>query len=258
VDKSNYLSQHLLAFVCESQARAKHAQQLSIRTGLPITQCAAPDANYLLALTDTRLEIRSTKINLSPLYVDFSDPELIRRCAKRNAKETIARAVGIKGNYKPSVLDATAGLGKDAFVLANLGCNVHCLERSPIIAALLSDGLERLFKQAPSSQPSIKLIEADAIDFLKTHASASDYDVIYLDPMFPEKKKNALPRKGMRIFRELIGCDNDAQDLLQLALMHAKKRVVVKRPRLAEATCARKPDIVYTGKSSRFDVYINK
>lgn len=211
--------------------------------------------DYTLVRTDTHLELKSTNAKLTPVYVDFLSPTLTRRCTKGSAKEAIARAVGIKGNYRPSVLDATTGLGKDAFVLASLDCQVHCLERSPVIAALLRDGLERLFKQDPALQHSLTLTEIDAMDYLNRPIQTTAYDVIYLDPMFPEKKKNALPKKDMRVFREMLGSDNDAQALLQLALKHAQKRVVVKRPRLAEATCDRKPDIVYMGKSSRFDVY---
>lgn len=246
-----------IALICESKRRIECAYHLSSRLNIPLEMDSDTSCfDYLLVITDERLELRSANNQMTPLYVDFLNPELVRRRVKGGGrKEMIARAVGLKGGSKPSVLDATAGLGKDAFVLASLGCEVHCLERSPIVAALLEDGLARFFQQEKEAQLSITLTQIDAIYYLKACAEKKSYDVIYLDPMFPDKKKNALPKKGMRIFREILEGDPDAAALFQLALKHAKKRVVVKRPRHAETCDAHKPDVVFEGKSSRFDVY---
>ena len=80
-------------------------------------------------------------------------------------------------------------------------------------------------------------------------------DVVYLDPMFPERTKHALVKKEMRLFRDVVGDDMDADALMELALEVARKRVVVKRPRKADSVAGRKPGYQLLGKSSRFDVY---
>jgi 16S rRNA (guanine1516-N2)-methyltransferase len=250
------LSQKTIALICECKTRLAYAQELSKQLNIPIRYY--PDEEYLLVVTDEHVELRSMKDKLNPLYVDFLSSELDYRLAKsKGSKEMIARAVGIKAGEKPSILDATAGLGKDAFVLASLGCQMHCLERSPLVGALLADGLQRLFADQRSAGLQLTLTSIDAIDYLHGDNMQQKYDVVYLDPMFPEKKKNALPKKGMRIFRDLLGYDQDTQKLFELALKHAFKRVVVKRPRHAVTITDLKPDIVFHGKSSRFDVYLS-
>lgn len=204
------------------------------------------------------LELRSLHEKITPIRADFLNAAVThRRATQGKNKELIARAVGIKKGETLSVLDTTAGLGKDAFILANLGCHVHCLERSPIIAALLEDGLKRFLQQERHPNFSLTLTQIDAIFYLTTLDQSTSYDVIYVDPMFPDKKKSALPKKEMQAFRQLLGNDEDAKQLFALALKHAKKRVVVKRPRLAETIDHRRPDRVLEGKSHRFDIYFS-
>lgn len=189
--------------------------------------------------------------------VDFlSKASQYRRYRGGGRKQLIARAVGLKGKDCPSVLDCTAGLGEDAFVLACLGCNVTMIERSPIIAALLEDGIQRA-KQDPSCHDlQLQLIIEDAMVYLGVLAATNYPDVIYLDPMFPSRKKSALVKKEMRMLRKMVGDDQDAPSLLAIALQRAKKRVVVKRPRLAPSLSERQPHVVLKGQSSRFDIYL--
>lgn len=170
--------------------------------------------------------------------------------------ELLAKVVGIKGHYKPLVIDATAGLGRDGFLLACLGCQVTMLERSPQIAALLKDALHRV-QTAPDFADDLKitLINVDAINYLQKLTAAEYPDVIYLDPMHPPRSKSALVKKEMRILREVVGDDNDATTLLQTALTRAKKRVVVKRPRLSPPLGDIKPSFIISGKQQRFDIY---
>jgi 16S rRNA (guanine1516-N2)-methyltransferase len=153
-------------------------------------------------------------------------------------------------------VDATAGLGRDSFILASLGFKVRLIERSPIIHALLNDGLQRGLAD-PALAPIIKnmeLIHADAILWL--NETIEKPDIIYLDPMFPDRKKSALSKLDMRIFHDIAGDDVDADQLLSTALACAARRVVVKRPRLAEELAGIKPAFALTGSSSRFDTYI--
>jgi 16S rRNA (guanine1516-N2)-methyltransferase len=201
-----------------------------------------------LVFTGERLELRElTKARQKPLYVDFLHGKLEHRRKYGGGKnQLIAKAVGAKKGLR--ILDATAGLGEDAFVLACLGCEMTLLERSPIIAALLEDGLKW-------ANMDIKLIVADAISYMLNLPEKMRPDVVYLDPMYPARTKSALGKKEMRILREIVGEDLDAAELLQAALRAARKRVVVKRPKLAAHIPGPNPNLIFKGKSSRFDVY---
>lgn len=177
--------------------------------------------------------------------------------------ELIAKAVGLRGGKSPTVIDTTAGLGVDAFVLASLGCRVTLLERVPAICALLKDGLGRSRRIAAEQDGKLvdilkrmELIEDDSAEYLNRLAELDFPDVIYLDPMFPERKKSAAVKKEMQIFHKLVGADGDADRLFEIALARARNRVVVKRPRIAPAMTGREPSHVIEGKRNRYDVYL--
>lgn len=168
--------------------------------------------------------------------------------------QLIAKACAIRSTHSNLTLfDATAGLGRDAFVLATLGADVTLCERQPEIAALLDDALFRYYQDTStdSQKAKLSLIYGNAIEYLQTHK----FDVIYLDPMFPERKKSALVKKEMRILHDLVGDDSDSDQLLNTALAAANKRVVVKRPIHAPTLTMMRPAQVYLGKTCRYDVY---
>lgn len=193
----------------------------------------------------------------SPIHVDFLEGALAHRKKYGGGKnQLIAKAVGIKPKSTLSVLDLTAGLGRDAFVLAILGCHVVMCERSPMIYALLQDGMHRAQKESWFRDLHLQLKECDGLTYLSQLTPDHFPDVIYIDPMFPEKTKSALVKKEMRMLRDVVGDDTDAEKLLNAALCVAKKRVVVKRAKLAPTLTDKKPSVVYEGKSSRFDVYL--
>jgi 16S rRNA (guanine1516-N2)-methyltransferase len=175
-------------------------------------------------------------------------------------RQALARAVGLKKGWQPTVIDATAGLGRDAFILASLGCHVHMLEKAPVLAALLEDGLQRAAQSAATEEiirHRLRFTRADSLDFLQNLQEEAYPDVIFLDPMFPERTKSSLVKKEMRILRSLSGDDENGSGLLALSLRRARNRVVVKRPRLASSLLDRpEPSHQITGKSSRFDVYL--
>lgn len=174
--------------------------------------------------------------------------------------QAIAKAVGLKtGQDAVSVLDATAGLGKDAFILACLGCHLRLVERSPVVASALRAGLQRA-AALPELQEIInrmQLIEADARSILRSLSAADCPDVVYLDPMFPRESKTALTKLDLRRIRDIVGEDLDAAELLPLALEKASRRVVVKRwisaPPIAEFP---RPSFVVKGKKNRYDIYL--
>lgn len=173
--------------------------------------------------------------------------------------QLIARAVGLgKRKAALAVVDATAGLGQDGFVLATLGAQVLLLERSPVIAAILADGLERLgaHPDLVALRQRLQLLEVDAQTWL-ANQNGPVADVIHLDPMFPHRgDKAARVKKEMTAFQGLVGSDDDAPELLRQALAKARFRVAVKRPRKAPAIAGPTPDLVLEGKSTRYDVYI--
>jgi 16S rRNA (guanine1516-N2)-methyltransferase len=233
----------------ELKERAKElAQQLE----LPFSD-QQQASTYTLLLTANHLELRANNENFQPLYIDFLQGKNAYRQRQGYKDELLVKAIGVKSNYKPTIVDLTAGLGRDGFILASLDCEVMMLERSKIIYALLQDGLARL---KATTNLSATLLLQDAKLFLSALTSENYPDVIYLDPMFPVRQKSALVKKEMRILRDLLGDDLDADQLFQLALQKAKQRVVVKRHRLAPLISDQKPSLSYVGKSTRFDVYV--
>ena len=192
-----------------------------------------------------------------PIRADFVAGAVAhRRLFGGGAGQAIAKAVGLQPGIRPSVLDATAGLGRDAFVLAQLGCSLSLIERHPLVAALLEDGLQRALADAQVALvvARMRLIHGDAIA-LMGEWQGEPPQVIYLDPMFPQREKSAQVKKEMRLFHPLVGADEDAPALLAAALKLASHRVVVKRPRKAPALAGEAPGYALEGKSSRFDIY---
>jgi len=197
-----------------------------------------------------------TQPNWQPIVIDFTNPALSRRrVAHKIYQEFIVRAVGVKSNQSISVVDATAGFGEDGFLLASAGCQVTWLERSPIMHALLEDALARARQQPELVEivQRIQLLCVDARDWFVANDEMPD--VIYLDPMFPARKKSALVKKEMRLLHQLVGEDHDADQLLLLALSRAQKRVVVKRPSGAIPLASLTPNGCVEGKRCRYDLY---
>lgn len=250
------MKNNITAIAAQNKHCSAKAKRLALKLNLPFVAIDNHDYPTLLVVTDTRLELRLTEPKSpGPVYVDFLSGTLAHRRQFGGGRgQLIAKAIGIQPKKQLSVLDVAAGLGRDAFVLANLGCKVTMIERNPIIAALLQDGLKRAKEEEWFKTLTLKLIEDDAIHFLKNLKNLPD--VIYIDPMFPTRKKSALVKKEMRVLRHVVGEDEDVAALLSLAITKAKKRVVVKRSRLAPTIQGCEPDLVFQGKSSRFDVYL--
>ncbi|MFH1217204.1 MAG: class I SAM-dependent methyltransferase [Pseudomonadota bacterium] len=244
------------ALICEAPNRRQWALDLAEHLNIPFPTDAS-GYELVLAVTAERLELRrSGEKTQGPVYVDFTSGMLRYRMQFGGGrKEPLARAVGLKSNRCPLVLDATAGLGRDSFMLASLGCRVIMMERSPVLAALLEDGLQRA-AQIPELSDILVRITLTAADCLTLPPLSPPPDVIYLDPMYPHRTKTALVKKEMRLVRSLVGEDSDASELLDWALQHRTARVVVKRPKGAETLGSGKPSTVITSKNSRFDVYL--
>lgn len=238
-------------------ALAAEAAALAARLSLPL----GGEADFALQLGEDGLQFVELGPDApGPVRADFlGGPVAHRRLYGGGSGQMIAKAVGIQPGVRPTVLDATAGLGRDAFVLARLGCVLTLIERQPLIAALLEDGLQRARADVEVGPivAQMRLLAGNAIDLLGAWEEAAP-QVIYLDPMFPHRDKSALVKKEMRLFRPLAGDDDDAPALLAKALALATHRVVVKRPRKAPAIAGEKPAYVLEGNSSRFDIYSRK
>lgn len=192
------------------------------------------------------------------LKIDFFSKKMRYRMQHLNkAQEPLLRALGWKSNERKNLFDLTAGLGRDSALLFFAGFNVTMFERNPILQILLQVALMEI-PQAEFSQ-TWRLMEQDAICYLTAREVAEKrepIDLIYLDPMYPERKKSALVKKELRIIRELVGDDPDSEALLEAALRSGAERVVVKRPKGAPFVGDAKPNHSVESPNTRFDVYL--
>ncbi|MFV8820039.1 class I SAM-dependent methyltransferase [Haliea sp. E17] len=250
----------ICALQAELEAQAAH---LAAQLGLPqlptathAKNCKAARALLLLGPSSLSLQLTGSPAP-GPVTVDFGAAGMRhRRSGGHN--ELLGRAIGVHKKPALRVLDATAGLGRDAFVLADLGARVELCERNPVIAALLRSGLQAAGEQgdpwlgAVTARMQLREVDARSLPV----EALEGIDVIYLDPMFPQRDKHAAVKKEMTLFQLLLGSGDDSGDsLLAWALQQAVARVVVKRPRKAPPLGGRKPSHLLSGKSVRFDVY---
>lgn len=241
---------------CPHQFQTDKCQKLAEKLGLSLS-ATGDDFPYLLIFANNKLQLQQTGPHApGPVLVDFTDKTVnYRRLHGGGRNQAIAKAAGLKKKPCPTVIDATAGLGRDAFILAALGCQVHMLERCPLIAALLNDGLTRCLDE-PEIAPIIKRMRLWPADLIKNNPINERADVIYLDPMYPHRRKNALVKKEMRLLRALVGDDEDSVALLAKAIDLRPGRVVVKRPKGAPAINGPAPSFVIKSRNSRFDIYL--
>ncbi|WP_323844534.1 class I SAM-dependent methyltransferase [Microbulbifer magnicolonia] len=256
-----------LAVVAGAAEYLPTAQALAQELGTPCLDCLDPkeisEPDHVLQCGEQLQLCATGRKAPGPVAVDFVGGALAHRRQFGGGKgQQIAKAVGLRSGFRPRVLDATAGLGRDAFVLASLGCEVAMLERNPVVRALLRDGLRRL-QEAALTDPELAAI-ATRLTLIEERISAADWlaqqaeesvPVVYLDPMFPERGKSAKVKKEMAAFHQLVGSDEDADALLEPAFAACYYRTVVKRPRLAPFLAGRKPALSLEGKSGRFDIY---
>ncbi|MDO7557306.1 MAG: class I SAM-dependent methyltransferase [Loktanella sp.] len=170
--------------------------------------------------------------------------------------QDIAKAMGFRNGNTPTIIDATAGLGRDSFLLASLGAHVTMIERSEKMHMLLEQGMERAFNEGGQFREIIErmtLLKGDAKDIIPTLTA----EAILIDPMHPERKNSALVKQDLRQVRDIVGSDEDAADLVRLAIMHAQKRVVLKWPAKADPIeGVQKCSHQILGKTTRYDVFM--
>jgi 16S rRNA (guanine1516-N2)-methyltransferase len=250
-----------VAVALDPEAIDRHADALALASELALPLVSVDERTYrfLLVLTPTRLELRATGPQaLGPVFADFSGDLAARRgrWASRRSELVVRAVAGTRVRCR-TVIDATAGLGRDAFVLANAGLRVHMMERSAVVAALLEDALRRARAEPalPAALARMSLSMGESGVLLAQIHELNRPDTVYLDPMHPERKKSALTRKEMRLFRGVVGKDPDAPALLEVALASTRHRVVVKRPRLAPPIAGPIPTARLESRTIRFDIY---
>jgi 16S rRNA (guanine1516-N2)-methyltransferase len=231
-------------------------QQLAERLGVPLRPSSSDTQEaFFLTWRDGCLKLLDKELlKKGGLSVDIEPRNGEQRSWPAPKDGALAQALGRKTK---TVIDATTGWGQDSLYIFRMGYELLCLERSPIMAELLADGFARLAQRDWMQRLHLKpptLLQGDAINLL-SHLERSA-DCIYLDPMFPPKrKKSALAKKSMKVLRDLLGDDQDKEQLFEAALNAAGKRVVVKSPDYAEPLGA-KPSQSFQGKLLRYDVYL--
>lgn len=246
-----------VAIAPENSTLEPKALELARAFGLPMVSLEVINCPYLLIVTPERVVLKNRQIkNSKVMSVDFLSAKMRYRQSHQPC-EWLKKAIGTSCSSSALIVDATAGFGEDAFILASQGYRVLMLERSAVLAALLTDGLARLYRSVTVASPlSLEFVHRDAKSYLPELAKSESIDIVYLDPMFPERKKSALSRKEMEALREIVGDDSDAIELLHTAFALAKNRVIVKRPRCAKPLGDVKPTFSIKGKLGRLDVYV--
>jgi len=191
------------------------------------------------------------------LRVDFVSGAVAHRLRFGGGRgQALAKAMGLRAGKTPMIVDATAGLGRDSFLLASLGAQIVMIERSERMHSLLVQGMDRAFKEGGEFREIIgrmTLLKGDARDLLPEMSS----EAILVDPMHPPRKNSALVKRELRQVREIVGADDDAVDLVRVALKNARNRVVLKWPAKVDPiegiqACSHQ----IRGKSTRYDVFM--
>jgi 16S rRNA (guanine1516-N2)-methyltransferase len=218
------------------------------RFGIETGPTEAPGA-WTLRRIDGRLCLRAPPPTELELALDLQRGQLGRRLRTSRRNEPLARAVGLGRGRQPTVIDATAGFGRDALVLAQLGVRVHAIERVPVLAAILAD----MLADSPL-QERLSVECGNASEVLRKLTPEQRPDVVYLDPMF-EVRRKAEVQKPAQILRRLAACTTDVDALLDVALLAARERVVIKRHPHMQPVRPGASSVIQGGRV-RFDVYL--
>ncbi|MGY6274663.1 class I SAM-dependent methyltransferase [Methylomonas sp. MgM2] len=233
-------------------------QALAERLEFPLTLFSAAErSNYdfFLCYRDGCLKLLDKQtLRKGGLFVEIDPRPGEQHSYPAPKKDLLAQAVGKKTQI---VVDATAGWAQDSLSLFRMGYQVTSIERSPVMAALIMDGYKRLAEKDWVQRRGLQapeLLIGNSIELLANLPEKPD--CIYLDPMFPAKrKKSAATRKSMAILHDILGDDLDREALFEAAIAATGRRVVVKSPDYAEPMGG-KPSESFQGKLLRYDVYI--
>lgn len=250
----------LPGLLCNDNALNRQAELYRQRFSFARLRVPPASGFYLVYSIQGLALCRQGPEQAGPVSVDFVHGALgHRRRFGGGRGQPLARAAGMKPGFNPVICDATAGLGRDGFVLASLGSRVTLCERSPVLAALLDDGLQRATLDSEIGDwvsQRLSVQASDSRDWLLSLGEGQKPDVVYMDPMYPPGKTHVLVKKEIRALQQLLGPDMDSADLLNTALQTAQRRVVVKRPKRAGWLDEKKPSMSIESKKTRYDVYV--
>lgn len=218
-------------------------------------------AREALAASGAALELRQDAEGLTLVGESLTVRGDFRRLLPRLrpaslARELLVRAARVRGVEHPCCVDATAGLGEDALLLAAAGFTVTLIERDPVIAALLADTLRRAREvpQLVEAVDRMRALEGDSVAYL--HEEQTTPDVVYLDPMFPARGKSAAVKKKFQLIHQLERPCEDEESLVRAALAARPRKVVIKRPIKGPQLAGIKPSHVVSGKAVRYDCVV--
>jgi 16S rRNA (guanine1516-N2)-methyltransferase len=249
-------AQNSLAVLFEGHGDISKFEALAQRLNVPLRESREqnPEAFFLTWRDDELKLLDKELLKKGGLSVDILPRNGEQRSYPAPKEGAFAQAIGRKTK---TVIDATTGWAQDSLYLFRMGYDVTCIERSPMMAELLTDGFARLAQESWVQKLALLppiLLQGNAIELLKNLEFTPD--CIYVDPMFPPKrKKSALSKKTMTILQEVVGEDLDKTELFEAAFSATGKRVVVKSPDYAKPLGG-KPSESFGSKLLRYDVYL--
>lgn len=247
-----------ICVICTSDDRYEQAKQFADTHSIAVFFESNNDYELQLRFDQPCIKLFDTTLN-TDIHVDFLTGSVAHRERFGGGKgQALAKAIGVPKKSNLSIVDATAGLARDAYVLATLGCKIKLVEQSAILHMLLLDGIERARSEQTTESAIgniLELTNTDSLKYLERIDDACSPDIVYIDPMYPERKKSALVKKEMQVLHKLIGHRHDDSRLLESALQHARYRVVVKRPSYAEPLAGTQPNTSISSKKTRYDIY---
>lgn len=232
----------------DGSRHAPYFGKLVRQNGVPVCGSSDAESGWLLTVENDALVLRDLQQKrFKPVYVDLIRIRKRYRGLPVSRRGPMARALGRKTR---TVIDGTAGWGQDTILAWMMGYEVTAIERSPVVAALLMDGVRR-FAEYEQVDNGPRVVLDDAADALATYRA----DCVYLDPMFPARRKtSARTRRPLQVLRQLVGDDDDRDRLFEAAWQGARKRVVIKRPH--DVKPWRKPEQTFAGKLMCYDLYL--
>lgn len=243
-----------IAIFCK-QADNPLAINAANKLKLPLISTATSDHDLLLTIEDETIGLSFNQSKATPFIVDFLAGKQAFRYHQGTQHSLLIKAFSLPNKQKPSILDLTAGFGRDAYLLACQELHVTMLEREPVIACLLENGLYRAKAVAHPPSQYLTLHNIDAFDYLESLTTKAQPDIIYLDPMFPKRSKTALVKKDMQLL-QAIACDPcDYQTLFMHAKKHAEHKIVVKHAKSDPPFENTRPTWQLESKTIRFDIY---
>ena len=225
------------------------AEQLSRQLGVPLADSMGEELT--LVVDDAGLSLVGYGMRYQG---DFA--RMLNRVTKgRLYHEMLVKITKTKAEH-PVAFDAAAGMGEDSFLLAAAGYEVYLFERDKVIAALLKDALRRAREDDRLCEivGRMRLIEGNSIEQMPKLDIKPE--IVYLDPMFPPRKKSGLIQKKLQLIQKLEQPCADEQELYDAAVSLHPKKIIIKRPLKGALLADKKPSYTVKGKAIRYDVVV--